>query len=350
MKGASICLDRLEGRPAAALIINGRVDDLLITPPPEAGPAPETILRAVVERPIKGLGGSIVRLPGGASGFLRKGEPVRPGQRLAVQVTGWAEPGKAIPVTTRVLLKSRHAMATPGAPGINISRRIRHAEARERLEAAAREAAFPVDVGIVLRTAAELASDEELRADLAALRALTDRFFALAAAEGEPALLLPAPDAHELARREWSARNPRPREIEGFSAHGVLEAIDGFLLPEVPLAGGAWASIEPTRAFVAVDVNTGADMSPAAGLKANVALARELPRQLRCRGLGGQIVVDPAPMPKVRRRLLEQEFLRALAEDGVETTLMGWTPLGHVEFRRRRERLPLLRALGRASG
>ena len=58
--------------------------------------------------------------------------------------------------------------------------------------------------------------------------------------------------------------------------------------------------IEPTRALVAVDVNTGPDTSPAASLKANIAAARDLPRQLRLRGLGGQVVVDFAPMPKKR--------------------------------------------------
>jgi Ribonuclease G/E len=63
---------------------------------------------------------------------------------------------------------------------------------------------------------------------------------------------------------------------------------------------------------VAVDVNTGADTSLAAGLKANIALARDLPRQLRIKGLGGQITLDLAPMPKKDRRgfetVLNREF------------------------------------------
>ncbi len=346
MKGATLCLDSLAGRPAAALIVNGRVEDLLLTPPPEAGFAPETILRGMVERPLKGLGGSIVSLPGGAAGFLRKGEGAAPGRAVIVQVTGWAEPGKAAPVSTRILLKSRFAIATPGAPGINVSRRIRRAEERARLVALAESAGFPAEVGLILRTAAEGAEEDALRRDLAALAARVRAFLALST-EGASELLVPAPDAHALARREWSAAGAP--EAEGFAAHGVLEAIDGFLAPEVELGAGAWASIEPTRALVAVDVNTGADLSPAAGLKANLALARELPRQLRCRGVGGQIVIDPAPMPKARRRLLEQELSRALAADAVETALMGWTPLGHLELRRKRERLPLALALPASS-
>ncbi|MCB1331935.1 MAG: ribonuclease E/G, partial [Maritimibacter sp.] len=79
----------------------------------------------------------------------------------------------------------------------------------------------------------------------------------------------------------------------------------------------------------------------AAGLKANIALARELPRQLRCRGLGGQIVVDFAPMPKKDRPALEQVLRAALRADPVETALAGWTPLGLCELQRKRERRPL---------
>ena len=71
-----------------------------------------------------------------------------------------------------------------------------------------------------------------------------------------------------------------------------MEAIEALLAPRIALTGGGHMMIEPTRALVAVDVNTGPDTSPAASLKANIAAARDLPRQLRLRGLGGQVVVD----------------------------------------------------------
>jgi Rne/Rng family ribonuclease len=99
--------------------------------------------------------------------------------------------------------------------------------------------------------------------------------------------------------------------------------------------------VEPTRALVAVDVNTGADMSPAAGLKANIAAARTLPCALRCRGLGGQVTIDFAPAPKKDRRQIETALKGAFRGDPVETVLAGWTPLGHFELQRKRERLPL---------
>jgi Rne/Rng family ribonuclease len=103
--------------------------------------------------------------------------------------------------------------------------------------------------------------------------------------------------------------------------------------------------IEPTRALVAVDVNTGPDTSPAAALKANIAAARDLPRQLRLRGLGGQVVVDFAPMPKKERALVEQVLRAAFKADGAESSLSGWTTLGLYELVRKRDRRPLAEEL-----
>ena len=123
-----------------------------------------------------------------------------------------------------------------------------------------------------------------------------------------------------------------------------------FAFRSSPLApGGSDAHVEATRALVAVDVNTGNDTSLAAGLKANIALARELPRQLALRGLGGQIVVDFAPMPKRDRATLDQVLQGAFRGAGSETTLVGWTAMGLYELTRKRDRVPLAR-LASASG
>jgi Rne/Rng family ribonuclease len=103
--------------------------------------------------------------------------------------------------------------------------------------------------------------------------------------------------------------------------------------------------IEPTRALVAVDVNTGPDTSPAASLKVNIAAARDLARQLRLRGLGGQVVVDFAPLPKKDRAILDQVIRAAFKGEAAETTLAGWTTLGLFEMTRRRDRLALAETL-----
>lgn len=346
MKGRVICLDSRGGREAAALIVDGRLEDLLIDPP-ENRPAPEAIFRAFVDRPVKGQGGVFVRLPEGGTGFLRQASGLAPGQRVLVQVSGVAEPGKAVPVTARLLFKSRLCILTPGAPGLNISRRIRDEALREELSEIAAEAMTGAadDLGLILRSACETAPDSEIAAEIVETRALAEAV--LADVAGEPELLVDAPGAHQLAWRDWS--DPSPDEIDeaegAFERHGVAEACEALLSAQVPLGGGAHMAVEPTRALVAVDVNTGSDTSPAAALKANVAAARELPRQLRLRGLGGQVVIDFAPMPKRDRVALEQVLRAAFRGESAETSLAGWTPLGLYELVRKRDRIPLTELL-----
>ncbi len=338
MKGRLIALDEIDGRKAAALLVDGQLDDLLIDASDDA-PRPGAIYRAVCDRPVKGQGGMFVKLPEG-SGFLRGATGLKPGQAVLVQVTGWAEPGKAVPLTSRVLFKSRYAIVTPDAPGINVSRRIRDEEVRVRLLAVAHEEmAEPGTTGLILRSEAAEAAPDAVAEDIAAMRDLA----AAVAADvtGPPELLVDGPDAHLLAWRDWPAPDLTDEAPGSFAKHGIDAVISTLQSPQVSLPGGGTACIEPTRALVAVDVNTGGDTSPAAGLKANIALARELPRQLRIRGLGGQITLDLAPMPKKDRRRVEQALKAAFRADPVDTSLAGWTPLGHFELQRKRERRPI---------
>ncbi|MBL3560983.1 ribonuclease E/G [Rhodovulum sulfidophilum] len=346
MNGRSILLDEIGGRKAAALLEDGRLADLLIDPPDER-PMPGAILRGVVDRQMKGQGGVFLRLPDGARAFLKQARGLRPGQGLLVQVTGYAEESKAVPVTPRFLFKSRYAILTPEAPGLNVSRAIRDEDARDRLLELLHDGmeGAPDGLGAILRSAAELADPEAVAEDIAAQLALATAILA-EPVDGAPELFLDGPDAHALAWRDW----PGPDELDDsagcFAARGVLEAIDALAGPET-LPGGGSVHVEPTRALTAVDVNTGSDSSPAAGLKANIAAARALPRLLRLRGLAGQVVVDFAPMPKKDRVALEQVMKAAFRADAVETTFVGWTPLGHAELTRKRERLPLTETLPR---
>jgi Rne/Rng family ribonuclease len=213
------------------------------------------------------------------------------------------------------------------------------------LEEIAAAAMIGSQAGLILRSAAKGLAAAVISGDIAAMRELAEAV--LSDINGAPELLVDAPGPHEEAWRDWA--DPAPDEVaedEGcFAAYGVDEMIDAVRSPLVPLPGGGHMFIETTRALVAVDVNTGNDTSSAAGTKANIAAARDLARQLRLRGLGGQITIDFAPMPKRDRATLEQQLRAAFKGEAAETSLAGWTPLGHFELQRKRDRTPLREVL-----
>ena len=337
MKGRTIALDHWKGREAAALIVDGRLEDFLIE---GDMPRPGNIYRAIAQRPMKGQGGMFLDTPDGPA-FLRQVKGLTPGAALLVQVTGFAEAGKALPVTQRILFKSRYAIVTPNAPGLNVSRQIRDDDMRETVLELAHEvlmdAPLPDEAGLILRSSCDGASPDAIAEDLLAMVHLSKAV--LSDTTGPAELLVDGEGPHGLAWREWS--DPADTDDQGgsFARHGVDEMLDALTSPKVNLPGGASMVIEPTTALVAVDVNTGGDTSPAAGLKATMNAFRDLPRQLRLRGLGGQIVVDPAPMPKKDRRQVEAALKAALKKDLVETIVVGWTNLGLLELQRKRDRV-----------
>jgi Ribonuclease G/E len=271
--------------------------------------------------------------------FLRQIKGLAPGQMILVQVSGYAEPGKAIPVTAKLLFKSRYAIVTPGAPGINVSRRIRDDETRDWLLEIAHDVAEAAAHGLILRSSCAGADSDDIADDIATMLSLADT---VQTAEGSgPEMLAQGDGPHVLAWRDWTAPAEVVTAAGSFASHGVLDALDAAFRADVSLGGGGMMYVEPTRALVAVDVNTGSDASLAAGIKANLACARALPRALRVRGLGGQIVLDLAPMAKKDRRTFESALRAAFRADDVETALVGWTPLGHYELQRKRARAPL---------
>jgi ribonuclease G len=303
MKGRTIILDHLGEVEAAALMVDGKLDDLLVE---TDAPRPGTIYRAIADRPVKGQGGMFLKTPDG-SAFLRQIKGLAPGQPILVQVSGYAEPGKAIPVTAKVLFKSRYAIVTPH--------------------------------GVIMRSSCADADADEISEDVVAMLALADDV--MNDADTAMEVLSQGDGPHVLAWRDWTAPADVVTEAGGFEAHGVMDALDVARGAQVGLGGAASMFVEATRALIAVDVNTGNDASLAAGIKANMACAAALPRALRVRGLGGQITLDLAPMPKKERRPFENALRAAFRVDDVETTLVGWTPLGHYELQRKRLRAPL---------
>lgn len=338
MRGRTIVLDDLDGQEAAALLVDGKLDDLLIDN--TTAPRPGAIFRAICDRPLKGQGGMMLRLPEGETAFLRAGRGLRPGQAMLVQVTGYAEGAKAVPVTDRVLFKSRYAIVTPGKPGRNISRAITDDEERDRLAIIAAGAFDSEEMGLILRSSCFGAPEGEIADDIAAMWALADAVTADATGN-DPEALTEGDGPHAVAWREWTAIAEIVTEPGSFGELGVLDQIAAQADPMIRLSDGTMY-VEPTRAMVAVDVNTGGDTSPAAALKANLAACRALPRALRLRGLGGQISVDFVSMSKAHRRQVEQSLRSAFKVDPIETSLVGWTTMGLFELQRKKERLPIM--------
>ena len=148
--------------------MDGKLEDFLID---SDQPAPGTIYRARADRPVKGQGGLFVTTPNGPA-FLRQIKGLSPGSMLLVQVTGYPEPGKAIPVTSKLLFKSRYAIVTPDAPGINVSRSIRGEDTRNALLEIAHDVMAHSNHGLILRSACDGGEPEEIAEDIAAMSAL----------------------------------------------------------------------------------------------------------------------------------------------------------------------------------
>ncbi len=367
MKGRVLAIARQEaGGHIAALLQDGKLDDLLIDPPLSGHPpAVGAICVVRITRKLP-KAGAFCEMSGGAEGFLRDARAVSAGDLKLVQVSSLPEPGKAVTLTTRLLFKGPRLILTPEAPGVNVSRRIGNTAERDRLTAcvsnALAEKDIPEGCGVIVRSAARNAEEDllisELGMHVAAWTRARERLNAgtlHTGTEGDaltmaltawcdplPVQVLCTPNLWAEAENDLYTLHPGLEartvvEQDPIEASGADEELRMARGVTVPIAGGRM-SLEGTRALVAVDIDTGGDFTPAAGLKVNLEVARALPRQLRVRGLGGLIVVDFAPMPKQHRRTLEEALRKAFRADPIETALVGWSPSGLFELQRKRER------------
>jgi ribonuclease G len=148
-----------------------------------------------------------------------------------------------------------------------------------------------------------------------------------------------APPGASIVARAWDD------EIEA--------AVDALADPAMSLPGGGRASIHPTPALVAIDMDTGAGTAerrakPAAQRAANLASLPVLARAIRLRNLSGGIVVDLAGMAAKARTALSPAFIAALADDPLQPQFLGFTALGLAEIRRSRIYPPLHEVLAGA--
>ncbi len=249
--------------------------------------------RIAARRPA--LGGSFVALDGGVQGFLPDSEGasgLAEGALLGVRVVRAAQGGKGPRLSGR--LGEDQAAATAEGRARLVAR---GAGALERLAAAHPEAAIETD-------------DAALAAAARGLRS-----------EGLAVVARAFPEALEA-------------EVEGLGGPGVA------------LPGGLVASIHPTPALVAIDVDSGAASNartakPAAQREANRAALPALVRQVVLRNLSGAILIDLAGMAARKRASLEPELAGALRADPLGARLLGFTALGLAEIVRARVHPPL---------
>ena len=348
-----LLLDRRGGRDVAALLVGGRLHDVLVDP----GGALKVgeIWSARIDKPAsRAEGGGVFLDLGGERGFLPGRAPGAMGDFIKVEIKRAREEGKAALVSTKLDFAGAYLAHTPATPGVNVSRKI-GPEEQARLKAAL--AGLERHGGFVARTSAAGVDAAELRADAEAQIAAAAE---VDAASARPPRMLRAAESLEAqARRLWpdaavergdpsASADARPLAV-----HGVEEALRLLLGPRVPLEGpglsGAWLAMERTAAVIAIDVNAGAS---AVLSNVNAAALAEIPRQLRLRGWGGQIVIDLATAE--RRDSAAAQAERAALADQLATAakgtvkVLGFGPLGLLEAQRRRDRTPLENLLTRA--
>lgn len=295
-----------------------------------------------------------------------------PGDLLTLQVRREGIGDKNPQGTMKISLPGRFWVYLPTEDRFGVSRRIETVRDQRRIRRVARALSRPGE-GLIARTAAQWARDEDLEHDHELLVETWESVSSAAQTSSKPRLLfkgmglvqsvlrdrlapetkevvVDSPFFHEkiltfLDYMKMSDYKGRVRLHTGdaplFSAARVEEQIQASLSRRVPLAGGGSLVFDETEALIAVDVNTGGDVrhrnQQAAILNTNLEAATELARQLRLRQVSGIIVVDfvdmesPENVQKLVDRLNEE-----LKKDRVPTDYVDITALGLVEITRKR--------------
>ena len=301
-------------------------------------------------------------------------ELIKRGEEVLVQAVKDPMGTKGARLTTEISLPGRFLVYVPYGDGIGVSRRLDDDE-RERLKAICKGLELP-EGGIIVRTAAEGASEEELFGDLAFLRKLWSTIKGRAGRAKAPTLVyreaeLPlrvvrdlflrdferlAVDHERTYRRIVSYLKRTSPELAGkvewyretdslMESSGVEAAVRSTLDRRVDLPSGGYLVFDYAEAFTVIDVNTGRFVgSRGRGstarledtiTKNNLEAAKEIVRQLRLRDIGGIIVIDFIDMANPKNRAeVEEALKRELERDRTKTYVVEISPLGLVEMTR----------------
>lgn len=302
---------------------------------------------------------------------------LKPGDRVLVQVTKDPIGHKGARLTSQVSLPGRYLVYVPNGSMNGISRKLPDTE-RARLKKILKEV-LPDNVGVIVRTAAEGATEEQLTLDVnrliaqwADISTQLEKVQAPALLHSEPDLLIKivrdvfnedfqkmiiaGDDARDTIERYLRAVAPDllervqayTGERDAFDEFRITEQIEKALDRKVWLPSGGSLVIDRTEAMTVVDVNTGKFVGSGGNLeetvtKNNLEAAEEIVRQLRLRDIGGIIVVDFIDMVlESNRDLVLRRLVECLSRDRTKHQVAEVTSLGLVQMTRKKLGLGLL--------
>jgi ribonuclease G len=294
------------------------------------------------------------------------------GQELLVQVSKEPIGQKGARVTTHISLPGRRIVFMSMVNHLGVSRRIEDEEERKRLRDILES--FKYDRGFIARTAAEGATDYEIKAEASFLVQLWDKIKTQADAISAPGLVHQELDATIKAVRDLFSdqvdrlviddadqfkkirsfltsfspeKTPDVSLYEGstplFDAYNVETDLARALNKKVWLKSGGYVVIDSTEALTVIDVNTGRYVGhhnlEETILKTNLEAVREIAYQLRLRNIGGLIVIDFIDMEKeFNRERIFQALKENLHRDKGKTKVLPMSELGLIEMTRKRTR------------
>ena len=366
-KVAEVYLERPERRSIAGNIYLGQVDNVL-----------------------PGMEAAFVEIGLEKNGFLYVDEIVGPeierghgrkiqdliskGQTILVQAVKDPMKTKGARLTTQISLPGRFVVFVPQGEGLGVSRRLDDEE-RQRLKDILKKLSVK-EGGLIVRTAAEGASEEDIERDLVFLQRLWKSIEARAKAASAPELVyqeaeLPLRVTRDLFTGDFEKayvdndqafkritgylKKTSPHMVERvvryketpslMEAFGVEQEIKSTLNRRVDLPSGGYLIFDYAEAFTVIDVNTGRFVgsrgkNSGARLedtitKNNLEAVKEVVRQLRLRDIGGIIVIDFIDMANPKNRATVEEALRTeLERDRTKTYVVEISPLGLVEMTR----------------
>lgn len=323
-----------------------------------------------------------VRLKRGAGAIT---ELLTPQQKVLIQVMKEPTGSKGPRLTGNISMPGRYLVLMPFGRGVNLSRRIKNENERDRLRALG-ILIKPAGMGLLVRTEAENVPEKAIIEDLEALKKQWETIQLQASSTRAPALLGRDDDFIQRVLRDiytadvnrivvdsslglkrvkqqlmsWNGNKLPPgvlidhhREpVSILEYFRVNAAIREALKPRVDLPSGGYIIIEPTEALTVIDVNSGSFTRSATAretvLWTNCEAATEIARQLRLRNIAGVIIVDFIDMDSRRDQLqVLEHFSKALKADKSRPQIAQLSELGLVELTRKRQGQNIYELFGR---